>query len=158
VPAARLLVAPAFGAAALVLAVGLRILQLGQPFAFRTGAVLVLAAIGGLAGTVAGQVWTALAGRTRLPRAILAVTLALVVAGGMAGGMALAFSVYDRLILWNLDESEGDHAAWMEILWSLGSGGYVFLTSGWRYLLPWPLPLAALATAWTVLRTMPRRD
>ena len=155
--AAPLLAAPALGASALAFAVGLRILQLGQPLAFRAGAVIVLAAIGGLAGTITGQVWAALAGRARLPRAIIAVTVCLVVAGAMAGGMALAFSVHDRLIRWNLDESEGDHAAWMEILWSLGSGGYVFLTSGWRYLLPWPLPLAALAAAWAVLRSR-RRD
>lgn len=114
------------------------------------GRVVRLGAIVALAGLLTGLALALLQGWRRKR---LAAALALILAPlSVLVLSALLYGIYDRVILGNLEEgSVADHGLLHVMLWSIGSAGYLFLLFGLRVLLPFALPVLALAGAGLVM-------
>jgi hypothetical protein len=110
------------------------------------GRVVSLGVIVALAGLLTGLALALLQGwrRKRLAAALAFILVPL----SVLALSALFYGFYDRVVLGNLEEgSVADHGLLHVMFWSIGSAGYLFLLFGLRVLLPFALPVLAVAGA-----------
>jgi hypothetical protein len=147
---------PAFAARAALLAglsgvifaaiIAFRIVQLDEALSERTTSIIIIAAI---AGFLTGWFLALVTGWLfwRMPRWLIIVPLLLLLAIALFGAFALCFAIDIRFIHGQLDEAPFTEGWFRELIFSpLGAIG-MFLQTGTRYLLPWPVALGAALIA-----------
>jgi hypothetical protein len=154
--ALRVAGASALAGAAAALALAARIIELDEAASDRARVVIALAFCGGFLAMLplaALRQWLA----RRWP-GWLALALGAVLMGALfAPAMAASFALHNRLIEGHIDEDLITGLRLRSLLWShIGAVG-LFTPTGQTYLLPWPLPLIALA-AGLILARAPRRS
>jgi hypothetical protein len=142
-------------AAAVVLTA--RILQLDEAASDRTRTVIAIAFAGGFLAMLplaTFRHWLA----TRWPGWLVLILGTLLMAGLFTLAMAGSFAIQNRLIEGHIEEELITGLRLRSLLWShIGAVG-LFTPTGQTYLLPWPLPLIAVAAGLILARNpMERR-
>jgi hypothetical protein len=129
-----------------------RVLELDEAASDRTRAIILIAFAGAFLAMLplaTIRYWLA----ARWPGWLVLVLGTLLMAGLFAIAMAGSFAIQNRLIEGHIEEDLITGFRLRSLMWShIGAVG-LFTPTGRTYLLPWPLPLVALAAGLILART-----